>query len=301
MFFEANSDNVFVMTDSAIYIWKPFSRHPPLTISQLSPPIDMSLSDSGDLLATTNGVTVSVWDTANGILLRSLRPPPPSSHPSPQWEPAPLRIAISADGNVVASGNSDSTVSLWNTETGRSIRIITLSYPYAITELSSAANESSFAAVATPDVGSGDQPPVTAEVLSAETGGILATYRSPEWAYPSISPGVSLSPDGEFLIAGPLGLSPAPPGGTEATYQVSTGQTMTNLQDTTQPLTTILPEFPANPWSPDGAEVIIGTGVYPCDACGTLAHLQAIAKERITWSQSLSNTSDRPPVDSPYR
>ena len=49
----------------------------------------------------------------------------------------PLRVAVSADGSVVASGNADGTVFLWDTASGKRIAMQRVS-TWPILELSSA-------------------------------------------------------------------------------------------------------------------------------------------------------------------
>ena len=297
--FDPGSNDVLVMTASATYLWKPFSAHPPLVIPQPSPPVDVALSISGDRLVTANGgVTVSVWNSANGSLIRTFRPP--GLHPSTAWDPAPLRVAISGDADVVASGNSDGTVSFWDMNSGKRVRDVTLSYSQSIVELRPTADGTSFLAVDYPRVASGVQPPGTAEVLNAKTGRVIATYQSPGPTYPPINPGATLSPDGNFLLAGPLGLAPAPPGGIEAAYQSRPARPCLACKTPPSPS----PRHSLNSRHTRGRQaatrILVGTAIYSCNACGTLTQLKDAATVRIAWSQPLSETSDHPPATSPY-
>ena len=99
-FFDGSA-GLLVMTDSAIYLWRPFSGSPPVVIRQASAPIDAAVSESGDRLAVAGGGTkVSVWDTASGRLIGTFAPPPFSRH----IPAVPLRVALTADGDVVALG-----------------------------------------------------------------------------------------------------------------------------------------------------------------------------------------------------
>jgi hypothetical protein len=102
------------------------------------------------------------------------------------------------------------------------------------------------------------------------------------------------------MFAGALGLAPTAPGGIAAVYQVSSGETMENLQAVTEPTTSSYRSLPAQPWAPDGAELLAGNALYACDACGSLAKLQAAAASRIAWAQPLSAGSDHPPATDPY-
>jgi WD40 repeat protein len=278
------------------------SGRPPLVIPQSSTPIDAAVSGDGDRLAVVGGgKTVSVWNMSNGRLIRTFRPVTSSARPR-QYRPTPipLRVAITGSGDVVASGDSDGTVCLWNVATGKLIAADTLS-GYAVVELNSAASGSAFLAVDWPDVVSGVLPPGTGHVLDPSTGKVLASFKYPETPEPVINPGAALSADGGFLLAGVTGLAPAPPGGFEATYQVSTGQPMTNLQSVVQSGNVAYSESPVRPWAPDGDEVLAGTAIYPCDACGTTDTVLAAAASRIAWSQPLSASNDHPPATNPYR
>jgi WD40 repeat protein len=293
--FGAGSRDLLVMTDSAIYLWRPFSGRPPLVIPQSSPPIDVALSESADRLAVAGGGrTVTVWSTITGALIRAFRPAS-SADTIPS---VPLRVAITANGDVVASGNSDGTVSLWNVAARKRITVKLSDFP--IIELRSAAGGSRLLAVDRPQVASGVLPPGTGQVLNSATGRVLAAYESPGPAAPNLNPGAALSADGNFLLGGVLGLAPTPPGGFAAVYQVSPGQTMADLQAAPESRARSYSESPAQPWSPGGNQVLFGTGIYPCDACGLPATLQAAARSRNAWSRPLSATSDHPPATNPY-
>lgn len=144
---------------------------------------------------------------------------------------------------------------------------------------------------------SGPLPPGDGEVLNSTSGKVLATYTSPENPSGIVYPDATLSPDGGFLLAGITGLAPVPPGGFEAAYQVSTGQTMADLQAATEQATGPYSEYP---WPPDGSEVLSGTAIYSCGACGNTPALMAAATSRIAWSGPLSAASDHPPATNPY-
>lgn len=75
---------------------------------------------------------------------------------------------------------------------------------------------------------------------------------------------------------------------------------MAALQSAVQSRIVACSESPVQPWSPDGDEVLAGTAIYPCDACGSTATLIAAAASRIAWSQPLSAAADHPPATHPY-
>jgi WD40 repeat protein len=238
-----------------------------------------------------------VWSAVDGRHIRSLRTvkTPSQSY----FSPTPLRVAISAAGDVVASGNADGTVFLWNVSAGKRIAIQRVSL-WPIIELSQAAGAPRLLAVDWPQAGSGVNPAGSASVLNSAAGQVVAAYRSPAPLEAPVDPAAALSTDGNFLFAGALGLAPSAPGGIEAAYQVSGSQLMADLQTATEPPTTSYSELPAQPWSPDGSRLLAGNSIYPCDACGPLAELQAAAASRIAWARPLSTASDHPPTSNPY-
>ena len=161
-------------------------------------------------------------------------------------------------------------------------------------------------AVDYPQIGAGDfEPPGTATVFDAHTGGLIAGFTSPgQSGAAPVSPGAALSPDGGFLFGGLLGLAPAPPGGNQAIYQVGAqGMLALNLENAgLAPLASQADDpAPADPWSPDGIHLLAGArDIYACDACGSLVQLQRAARDRAAWLKPLSTAQDRPPSASPY-
>jgi WD40 repeat protein len=288
-FYDADAA-IMVMTAKAIYLWQPRSAQPPLVIPQPSQPTDATVS-GGFLAAADGGQTVGVWSASTGKLVRSLTPP------SPDTPAVPLRVAITGNGAVIAAGSDDGSICLWDIATGR---LIAHDPSDGYVEELTTTPAGDLLAVDWPPIGAhGPFPPVSGEVLAGSTGRILATYTANQ-AQPSINPGAALSPDGGFILAGADGIAPTPPGGLDAAYQVSSGQTMTGLQAAVQPALYSYAESPASPWSPDGTRILIGTAIYACDACGAPTALQAAAASRLAWSKPLSASADRPPATSPY-
>ena len=290
--FYNGATGLLAMTGTAIYLWNPLSGRPPLVIRVSAAPIDAKVSANGSRLAAASGDnSVSVWDTTSGKLIRSFR--------AARAYNVPLRVAIAGDGNIVAAGGSDGVVSFWNVATGKLVAADSLPHP-PITDLSSTPDGARFLAADLPEVVSGPLPPGDGEVLDSASGKVLATYTSPENPGGIVYPDATLSADGGFLLAGITGLAPVPPGGFEAAYQVSTGQTMADLQAATEQTIGPYSEYPLRPWAPDGSEVLSGTAIYACDACGNTSALMASATSRIAWSRPLSATSEHPPATSPY-
>jgi hypothetical protein len=130
---------------------------------------------------------------------------------------------------------------------------------------------------------------------------VIASYRSPHPLLAPIDPAAGLSPDGAFLFAGALGLGPSSPAGVQAAYQLSSSQAMVDLQSVNVLSTIAYSLSPTQPWSPNASELLAGTAVYACDACGSLRELQAAAASRIAWSVPLSSASDHAPSSDPYQ
>ena len=301
--FAGASNEILVMTETAIYLWWPLSQRPLAVIPQPSAPIDATLSASGTELAVADVAgTVEIWDVGKPALSHTFTVAPCKSKSENyalcSAAPTPVRVALSPDGREVAAGDGYGTVFLWSTVTGRQLaRQEVSSWP-----LLGLATTAGGLLLATdwPATSAGFDATGTASVLDFGTGRVIASYQSPQPYAPPINPGAALSPDGLYLFSGALGVAPAPPGGTVAVYQVASGQMMASLRAVQVPQFNADAEFPAQPWSPDGTELVVGNSIYRCDACLPLAQLQTAAEARIAWSAPLSAGSDRPPATSPY-
>ena len=200
------------MTTTDIYLWHPLTGHKPLEVRQPSAPIDAAVSADGSVLVAAAGSTLGVWNAVTGKAIRTFTPR--DNHSSSYFSPVPLRVAVSADGGVVASGNADGTVFLWDTASGKRIAMRRVS-TWPILELSPAPSGSALLAVDWLQPNSASSRPGTGEVLAFATGRVIASYSSPTPADPAtpIDPGAGLSPDGSFIYAGSLGLAPTRPAG----------------------------------------------------------------------------------------
>ncbi len=305
-------NRLLIMTSADVYLWTP--GRPAERFAQPSGPIDAEVSADGTRLAVADvGGTVGVWDTASGATVATLHPST-ARRPSSvgHIRPVPTRVAISADGTRVSAGTTFQTVITWDVATGRPVSTTTVASPadqvtggfggggpWTIAELRLSAGGSKLLAVDFPQIAAGDsEPPATAAVLSAARGAPETVYTSPGLPGAAINPGAALSPDGGFILSGPVGLAPRPPGGIEAVYQLAGGQLVGDLQRI--PTSIGDTAAPVEPWSPSGVEVLAGNAVYACDACGTLAQLQARAAVRLRWTTPLSTARPSPPAGDPY-
>ena len=330
--FAHHSAQLVVMTSSAVYLWRPGAGQPAVRLREASPPLDAEFSgDDTRLVTADEGGDVTVWGVPTGTRVATF-------HPSRAFErrvtgaygprapipPVPVRVAINADGTEIAAGTAWWTVSWWNVAQRRLLAVrlaapgdqpiggFGAGGPFQITELGFSGNGSRLVAVDYPVFTATDlAPPVTATIFSA-AGRLLHTWSSPAGAL-ALDPGAAFDPSGEDLLAGPLGLAPAPPGGSNAVYELADGQSLTSLPNAVIPAASLGgPPLPAQdyafawpalaqPWAPDGTEVLAGAdAIYRCAACGTLPQLQQAAQLRLRWARPLSAGHDVPPSGSPF-
>jgi WD40 repeat protein len=303
LMFVRNSSELLVMTETAIYLWWPLSSQPPAVFPQASAPIDVVLSASGTELAVADVAgTVEVWHVGTRSLARTFglvycKSKNDNNAYCPP-APTPVRVALSPDGDVVAAGDDYGGVFFWSTVTGKRLALREVS-SWPLLGLTSTTSGLLLATdwPMTPTAAGSEG---TSSLLDFGTQRVTASYLSPRPYGPPINPGAVLSPDGRYLFSGALGVAPTWPGGQVAVYQVAGGQVMASLHAAQVPHTTADPEFPAQPWSPDGGRLVVGNGIYRCDACVSLNELQALATTRIAWSAPLSEASDHPPASDPY-
>jgi WD40 repeat protein len=304
--FAGPADDLVVMTNQDVDIWRPFAGGHLTRIPQPSAPLDAELSADGSRLATANlGGSAMLWDASTGGLVTRFVPHPVTSDLT--GKPVAVRVALNSDGTAAAVGTDFGSVDLWQVQGHRRLTTVVMRNSvtpdvYPVAELSFADSGSYVVAVNDPQIGAGDElPPGSAYVLSAATGRTVAALSSPGQGGPPVNPGVALSPDGSYVIGGIEGFAPATAeAGHDAVYDLAGSQELVDLQNT---VTQAPPDYPftpnltpVNPWAADGVQLLTGgPAVYACDSCGSLPQLQSAARLRLAWATALTPTHDHPP------
>jgi WD40 repeat protein len=137
-----------------------------------------AVSADGRLLALRNGKDIYLWDITTGKFLRQF-----TGHTSYVFS-----VAISPDGQTLASGSRDKTVRLWDVATGRELRQLTGHTEY-VSSVAISADGQTLAS------GSGDE---TVRLWDVATGRELRQLTGHTESVSS----VAISPDGQTLASG---------------------------------------------------------------------------------------------------
>ena len=310
--FAGPADDLIVMTNQIVDVWRPFGDGRLTRIPQPSPPFDAEISDNGDLLATANiGGVAIVWDPDTGRPLASFHPHPVHVADPPSGSPIPVRVAVNPGGTELAVGTNWGSVDLWQIHGHRLLtsRLVavpqTAIYDFAVGELDFSDNGSEIVAVdySQPSAGLAE-PPGTALVVVAQTGQMVAVLSTPAAggaAGPAVNPGVALSPDGSYVLGGVEGFAPVTAvAGDDAIYDLGSSEELADLQNTLAQAPPVLNQVPnlvpVNAWAADGIHLLTGgPAVYACDACGSLTQMQSAAQLRLDWAVPLTPARDDPP------
>ncbi|WP_292876995.1 serine/threonine-protein kinase, partial [Nostoc sp. NMS1] len=138
----------------------------------------VALSPTEDILANVTGSVIHLFSSTTGQLLRTL-----SGHSK-----GVSSVAISSDGQMLASGSSDNTIKLWSVTTGREIRTLSGHSSY----VNSVAISSDGQMLAS---GSSDN---TIKLWSVTTGREIRTLSG----HSSYVNSVAISSDGQILASG---------------------------------------------------------------------------------------------------
>ncbi|MBD2362563.1 serine/threonine protein kinase [Anabaena minutissima FACHB-250] len=117
--------------EDSIRLWDVATGRTIRTFTGHSGMSSLAFSNDGQFLASGDGYAIRLWDVATGRTIRTFTRPHPSNIVG-----AYLTIAISSDGQLLASCSDHKTIRLWDVATGRKIRTFTghsdRVYPVAI-------------------------------------------------------------------------------------------------------------------------------------------------------------------------
>jgi WD40 repeat protein len=313
----AGPDDVLVMTNQSVLLWRPFTGGSVTRIPQAATPFDAELAAGGSRLVTANANdSATVWQAATGRVVTTIRPHRPHLADTPAGEPVPVRAAINAAGTRFAVGTAWGSVDIWRVGGRQPLASHLVTTPetapdeFAVGELDFSADGSAVLAVnyAQPNAGFAE-PPGTALVLDARTGGVmevLSTGATGGAAGPEVNPAAALSPAGGYVLGGEEGFAPlSMAAGDEAIYDLRDSDQLADLRNAVAQAPPVVNQVsnlvPVDAWAPDGIRVLTGApAIYPCDACGSLAQLQAAARLRAGWSKVLTPARDHPPGDNAF-
>jgi WD40 repeat protein len=301
----ADGTRVLVVADHELRIWTPADGQA-RTISVNAVPLAAAMDPAGDraVIGYTNG-TSSVWNlsTASRIAQFATNKPPANG----QLDSEPLQVAISPDGALIATGDTNGQVRLRSVADARLIahfvlesnpRPIAPTYPVGELRFVDAGRE--LLAMNYPQPLAADyQPPGVGVFIDVASGDVRSHLSSPAQSEAPYEPGMDVSPDGQFVLSGIEGFAPAgQPRGEDAVYDTTTGDKLADLSEAAPAVsqTGVTNLAVENAWSPSGTRLVTAsTGIYPCDACGSLADLQAAAQLRIAWETPIGPHSTSPP------
>jgi WD40 repeat protein len=309
--FDTAADELLVASSDALRIVAPAAVNSVRTIHLPEAPIDAVISADGSRVATSHSDgTTAVWDVSSGSRFANYPRNPVTAGGQPN--PVVLHVALSANGKVLATGDSNGVVMLRDTITDKVIGSQTLivsplpdAPTYPVAELAFVDADKALLAVNYPQPQAGDyQPPGVALFVDTATGHVTDQLGAPSKPGAPYNPGLGVSDDGQYVLTGVEGFAPSGQAqGPDAVYSVSGGDKLADLSDIVgrvpvygyvEPNLTV-----SRPWSPDHTRLVTGaTGVFACDACGSLKQLQAIAAQRIAWRTAIG-PSDPPPAGHP--
>jgi WD40 repeat protein/cell division protein FtsL len=205
-------------------------------------------SDGKFVVAGADDGNAHIWEVATGREVRTLKGGKPT---------AVMGTEFSPDGKLVVTAAFDRTARIWDAQTGRELR--------ALRDHKGAVYSARFSPDGSKVVtASGDR---TVRIWDTASGRLLQAITGPATRLSS----AAFSPDGKLVVAG---------GASTQTYvwEAATGQTMAVLQRHGDTINSA--EF-----SPDGRLILTASDdhtakLYPCETCGSVDSLLALAQER---------------------
>jgi WD40 repeat protein len=200
--------------DFTIKLWDVATGTEFRTLKGHSAPVTaVAFSPDGKILASASrDYTIQVWDVATGAVLHTLKVERSEFATQPgDWAIA-FSVAFSPDGKILASGNYDNTVKLWDIATGAVLRSLD-GHSHMAHAVAFSPNGKTLAS------GSYDS---TIKLWDVATGAVLRTLKG------HLAPvsSVAFSPDGETLASGSWDKS-------TKLWQVSTGTELHTLEGRT--------------------------------------------------------------------
>ncbi|WP_442937209.1 protein kinase domain-containing protein [Nostoc sp.] len=139
----------------------------------------ITLNPKEDILASVAGSVIHLFSSSTGQLLRTL-----SGHSESVWS-----VAISSNGQMLASGSGDNTIKLWNVATGREIRTLS-GHSDSVNSVAISSDGQMLASRSYDN---------TIKLWNVQTGREIRTLTDYSWFFGSF---VAISSDGQMLASG---------------------------------------------------------------------------------------------------
>jgi len=111
-------------SDGPLQLWDPTTGRPGRTVPVGPPAAGVTFSPAGELLASLDSSgAVTLWDPVTGQSIRTIQAYTGLPHNGDVYAGVSV-VAFSPGGNMLATGDDDGTVRLWDTATGQPVRTI---------------------------------------------------------------------------------------------------------------------------------------------------------------------------------
>ena len=234
----ADGTRVLVVADNALRVWTPADGQTK-TISVSAVPLAAALDTAGDraVIGNTDGTT-SVWNLTNGTRIAQFAKDPVL--PNDQQDPEPLQVAISSDGAMIATGDTNGLVRL-RSVAERTADRESRAHERPERERHDLSDRGTSLREFGPWTSRGELPADPGGRLLAtrnrrahqrSTGTVDSRLSSPAQSMPPFEPGLDVSGDGQFVLTGIEGFAPAgQQQGEDAVYDATTGDKLADLSE----------------------------------------------------------------------